>query len=178
MLKKLKKWIVCVLYNLALCWEYGGKFLGFPVKQNQKKAKWLYKNLYLIAKDRNSQFKYACFLINGNYSEKQDALSLFLEIENVDSRAKCNAGFLFSQKGCFEEAFLRYTEAAKEGNLIAKYNLGRVYLAGSVVEKDKKKALEWLLDARTQLLQSSQDYLEKENFTLDDIEEAIFRSES
>lgn len=54
------------------------------------------------------------------------------------------------KSGKAEEAIKLYTEAANEGHPQAQYSLGRAYLTGSGVEKDKKEALKWIKKAAEQ----------------------------
>jgi tetratricopeptide (TPR) repeat protein len=76
-------------------------------------------------------------------------------VEALSNRAYCE-----EQLGLRKEAFEDFSRAAELGNPYAQDMLGRIYLVGTAVPHDRKKAIEWLTKAVAQGYEPSKEVLE------------------
>ena len=90
--------------------------------------------------------------IEQNYREELD--KWMLRAYEGDRDAQFKVGVLFTNKQFdqpdYEQAVYWYKQAARQGHVLAQYNLGHQYLMGVGVKENQKTAMEWWLQAAEQ----------------------------
>jgi len=86
------------------------------------------------------------------YQEELDKWMLRAYEGDRDSQFKVGVLFTNDQfsRPDFEQAVYWYKQAARQGHVLAQYNLGHQYLSGVGVEKNSIKAMDWWLQAAKQ----------------------------
>lgn len=94
------------------------------------------------------------------YQEAIKLYSKLLKYDPKDADALGNRAYSEEQLGLRKEAFEDFSRAAELGNPYAQDMLGRIYLVGTAVPHDRKKAIEWLTKAVAQGYEPSRELLE------------------
>ena len=88
-------------------------------------------------------------------------LLLTLLVGNCAFSADFQKGLTAFQSGDYATALREWTPLAKQGNVVAQYNLGLLYDNGRGVPQDYKTAVKWYRLAAEQGDASAQYYLKK-----------------
>ena len=122
---------------------------GIGCKVNKDKALELY--LFAIKQDKVLKQDKIQIISISNMIKDDEMMELQDDQNNKEETNKSNDGALdFNCKDEVkinpdERTFVQYAISAREGNIMAQYNLGCCYQYGKGVNKDEKKAFEWYL---------------------------------
>ncbi len=72
------------------------------------------------------------------------------ELSSADERALIHDANIALSQQDYRTAFIKYSTLAEQGNAVAQFNLGVLYLNGQGVQKDDKHAFSWLHKSATQ----------------------------
>lgn len=150
-------------FHLACCYDFGKGVLA-----NMKKAIRLYERAVELGSDA-ALYNLGKIYLDGERIKKDPWLAttyLWVAADKGDPEAQLQLGYclyngLGFAKRDFDEAARRYSQAARQGNKRAQFNLALCYREGEGVKKSRRWCKYWLERAAAQKHRRSRQLLKK-----------------